>query len=408
MAKQHEDKGKDKVSGDENLHPQLSQKPVEMAAHEQDISMEQEKGVLEKATQRGLSADYQQDSDKVALAVRDGSMAKNPDFEAYAQDWEQRLGIIAYNDKRTEDVVGEAAQKVLAYVDTKAEMFGEADAALRKTLSTEDLTTLGNNVTGSGSVGKSVEKIREAMSGGSVSSKFAHVSAFINHVLKHDVLGINVDVFNEIMQKAGMDGNAQAIKKKFFDANKSQKEQHKSPVVVSGDAQNQGLNRTKRYGKEEAHLEKGERSVSELRDSGINISQEEVDANLIDPKDPDKIQMVEGVRMWAMNERNKWVHAMREMSLPLAAGVSGTTARMTKGLEQIGVGTPETRRLACIGYIIPYHHHSLVEIMAGASGNGGPQFTPSKQMYRDIKPYEEDFLRQNVGKFPDEVHPDTK
>ena len=406
MAKQHSDK--DKVSGDENLHPHLSQKPVELSSHEQDITDEQEKAVLEKATKRGLSVDYQQDKDKVALAVRDGSMADDPDFEAYAKEWEQRLGITAYKDENTEEVLSEAAQKVLAYVDNKAAVLGDADATLRETLSNEALTTLGSNVTGSGSVGKSVEKIRKALTEGSVSSQFAHVSAFINHVLKNDVLTLDVENFNSILQKSGINGDATAIKKSFFAANKSKDELAKSPVKVHGDAQNQGLNRTKRYGEGETHLEKGERSVSELRDSGINISQDEVDANLIDPKDSDKVQMVEGVRMWAMNERNKWVHAMREMSLPLAAGVSGTTARMTKGLEQIDVGTPETRRLACIGYIIPYHHHSLVEIMAGASGNGGPQFTPSKQMYRDIKPYEEDFLREKVGKFPDEVHPETK
>lgn len=97
-------------------------------------------------------------------------------------------------------------------------------------------------------------------------------------------------------------------------------------------------------------------------------------------------------------------NAKRNNSRTLGAGVSGTTARMTKGLEQIGVGTPVTRRLACIGYIIPYHH-SLVEIMTGASGNGGPDFKPSKQMYRDIEPYSEEFLEQNVGPFPDQVHP---
>ncbi len=407
MAKKHQNKYK--YPGSENNDPQRSQKPVEFGANSHDISPEELKLVQTRAEERNLKPHFQQDKDKYALAVREGSMADNPDFETYAKKWEQDLGILAYQDHRAKEVVGKAAKKALAYIDTKAAMFDKADKVLRQKLIDQDLTTLARNVTGSGSVGKEVDDIRIALDRGSMSSQFAHVSAFINHVLKGDMLDSDVDKFNEILEGANIKSDVMAIRKSFFNTTKAEVVNPKSPIVVNGDAQNQGQNRTKRHEENESHLDKGTQSVSEMREKGLDISDAEVKANLKDPNNTDTVQMVEGKLVWAMNERNKWVREMRQLSLPLAAGVSGTTARMTKGLEQMGVGEPDTRRLCCIGYLIPYHHHSLIEIMAGASGNGGPQFKPSKKMYRDIAPYTEEELSTYMDrKFPDEAFPETE
>jgi hypothetical protein len=417
MENKHSDKEKNLISdvGNENVSPQLSQKPVDLSPNDQNITPEQEKGVLDKANDRGLVPEYNQD--KSTLAVREGSMANDRNFEEYAKQCEQTLGLVAHNDTRSHDVIDEAAQKALLYVDEKAALLAKTDENLRKEMSDRDLLTMGEKVSGSGSVGTEIQDIRACLTSGSFGSKFAHVSNFLNHILKNDLLGQNPDDLNDIMKTAGIDGDSLAIKQAFFGTTKSSLVPKDSPVKVDGEAQNQGLHRVKRFGKGEEDKQAATRNVEDMRarkGEGIDIRAEEVNANHASTKkaggvvNPDNVQMVEGVRVWAMNERNKWVHAMRQMSLPLGAGVSGTTARMTKGLAQIGVGDDATRRLACIGYLIPYNHHSLVEIMVGASGNGGPAFTPSQRMYRDIAPYSEDFLKTKFGKFPDEAFPTTK
>jgi len=71
-------------------------------------------------------------------------------------------------------------------------------------------------------------------------------------------------------------------------------------------------------------------------------------------------------------------------------------------------------RMACIGYLLPIHAHTLVEIMTAAAAHGAP-FSPGPQMYRRIAPLGEEELRSSCGRpgggknlFPDEKSPDGK
>jgi hypothetical protein len=118
----------------------------------------------------------------------------------------------------------------------------------------------------------------------------------------------------------------------------------------------------------------------------------------------------EGAKMWAINEKDEWVRAMRELSLPLGAGPSGTTNMLMNVCSILG-GDPTGTRLACIGYLLPIHAHSLVEVLAAAASHG-VGFTAGQQMYRNIAPFPEDVLRSRCGiqpanaegrpRFPDE------
>jgi hypothetical protein len=312
---------------------------------------------------------------------------------------------VAHHDEDAVGLIDSAATKVLSYIDHKAAHLEQTQAKIAE-VANDDLSNL--KVDGSGGVGEAATQIRKALSGGSFGSKFAHVSNFINKTLKKDLVEENTDVLNGLFAKSGINPDSIAMKKAFFDNKKSKEENLKSPVKVSGEAVNQGHHRTRRHPGQPQN-EEGDRTTEEMRKEGLTVSDDEVKGMFGEDafeKDSDPTQQKtnwkEGVRVWAMNERSKWVMAMRELSLPVGAGVSGTTARMVKGLEQMGIGDPEYRRLACIGYLIPFHHHSLVEIMCGASGNGGPAFSPSQQMYREIAPYSEDQLRSKVGPFPDE------
>lgn len=118
-----------------------------------------------------------------------------------------------------------------------------------------------------------------------------------------------------------------------------------------------------------------------------------------------KLQWEEGAEKWALNEKNKWVFLMRQLSLPLMAGPSGTTNKLMNMGVMFGMDPVQTR-LAAMGYLMPPNHHSLVEILAAAAAHG-PTFIAGRRIYTQIAPYDEGTLKAiGGGKFPHETHGD--
>jgi hypothetical protein len=77
---------------------------------------------------------------------------------------------------------------------------------------------------------------------------------------------------------------------------------------------------------------------------------------------------VEVAKVWFLNERDKWVQLARQMSMPLAGGISGTTARLMQANVMLGGAAPASHvRFAAIGYLIPINAHSFHEIATAAS-----------------------------------------
>ncbi len=114
----------------------------------------------------------------------------------------------------------------------------------------------------------------------------------------------------------------------------------------------------------------------------------------------DALKWSEGAKMWIINERDKWVKAMRALSLPLAAGPSGTTGVLMNAAAMLGGAAPVDVRMACVGYLLPIKAHSLVEILGAAAAFGVP-FTADKQMYRNLPPLAEPQLRSCGRPGPD-------
>jgi len=122
-----------------------------------------------------------------------------------------------------------------------------------------------------------------------------------------------------------------------------------------------------------------------------------------DPKDL-LVQWEEGDKKWAADASSEFVQKLDEVKLPFGAGPSGTTSRLFQTAEYLNVNQPDNVRLACIGYLLPIHAHSLVEIMQAASGHGCEAPVYDLTMYRKLKPLDEAELRAcGGGKFPDEV-----
>jgi hypothetical protein len=99
-----------------------------------------------------------------------------------------------------------------------------------------------------------------------------------------------------------------------------------------------------------------------------------------------RLKWEEGARKWQINENDTWVQTIRELSLPIKAGPSGTTDRIMQTRTLLGVSTAVDGRASCIGYLLPINAHSLVEIMEGAAPHGLP-FTPGVAMYKSIDPF---------------------
>lgn len=123
---------------------------------------------------------------------------------------------------------------------------------------------------------------------------------------------------------------------------------------------------------------------------GAQISEREQAHMQIGPTDI--LKWSEGDKMWFINEKDTWVKAIRELGLPLGGGPSGTTTAIMNTNEILSGGSADNARLCAIGYLLPIHAHTLVEILAAASAFGS-SFTAGRQMYTNISPFSEQQLR---------------
>src|SRR4029453_15318118 len=100
-----------------------------------------------------------------------------------------------------------------------------------------------------------------------------------------------------------------------------------------------------------------------LADTGATMSDREMrvqaGAGTWDP-DTERVKWEEGVKKWIMNERNTWIQWQRALSIPVGAGPSGTTNMLMQAAKVLGADRYDVRA-ACIAYLLPAHHHTLVE-----------------------------------------------
>jgi hypothetical protein len=119
----------------------------------------------------------------------------------------------------------------------------------------------------------------------------------------------------------------------------------------------------------------------------------------------DVLKWSEGERVWMANTSETWVQAIRELQLPFAAGPSGMTNSTLNAAQMLGFGGQLLEvRMACIGFLLNIHAHSLVEILTAGAGFGLP-FTAGPEMYEGIPPLTKADLLPCTkdGKFPKEL-----
>ncbi len=124
---------------------------------------------------------------------------------------------------------------------------------------------------------------------------------------------------------------------------------------------------------------------SERTGADVGLTEDEAALQQID-KDEGRLKWAEGARVWKINENHEWVQTIRELSLPIKAGPSGTTDRLMQMRAILGVRQPVDMRAACLAYLLPINAHSMVEIMEAASSYGLP-FERGPAMYRSVQPF---------------------
>ncbi len=152
----------------------------------------------------------------------------------------------------------------------------------------------------------------------------------------------------------------------------------------------------------------------QMASQGMPLSDREMRAQG-NPGPKVQLKWSEGVKRWGLDTKHKWVQAQQKLGIPLGAGPSGTTNMIMNTGKMLGGADVLSMRMACIGYLLPIHAHTLVEVMTAAAAQGAP-FSPGPQMYRRIAPLSEEELRSSCGRsggksgnlFPDEKSPDGK
>jgi len=331
-------------------------------------------------------------SQGVATVVSGVSMAENPDFERDAIAFEQNLGISAYS--LGNGPAGEMAAKGKAYLMAKT---GAAEWKASEARLATELVKLGSdNPAWSGTVGKAVDDLLAVFDSGNVATRMCHLENLWN-MLAGDI-NLNSDMMDELLERAGI---LAADIQRFRD----DKGGNRFHVPAGSEVEGQGKTRLENPNHNE------HKTAMTVGSSGVTLGGAEAEVQVPGydrssgaPPETAALQWEEGGRIWMMNETNKWVHLMRQLSIPLAAGPSGTTNKLMNLGAVLGMD-PFKTRLAAIGYLLPAHHHSLAEIMEAAHPHGANDFIRGRMMYTRINPWSASQLRGfGGGKFPHEGH----
>lgn len=364
------------------------------------IDSGQESAVTTRASERGGTTST---GDMVVRGTNHGealvasgasSMAENPHFERDAAAFERQLGVSAYS--RGNGPAGEMAQKAKAYLmeKTGATQWKASEARLA-----EEVKKLGSDKgSWSGTVGLAVDDLLAVFDSGNVATRMCHLENFWG-MLSNDIK-LNDSMIDEMIENAGI---LAADLAKFRD------DRGANPFHVPSGSEVEGQGSTRLQNPDRS----AHRTPMTVGSVGVPLDPAEAEVQVPGydrssgpPPQAAILQWEEGARIWMMNERNKWVHLMRQLSIPLAAGPSGTTNKLMNLGQVLGMDPFQTR-LACMGYLLPAKHHSLCEIMEAAAPHGANDFIRGRRMYTRINPWSESELKAfGGGKFPHETHGD--
>jgi hypothetical protein len=406
----------DKMSGGSKREG-VQQMAVQRApASTSSVSSDEAAVVADRAADRSMTLEDQNQYDRggrqtgTARVNRDrgASMAENPAFEADAMVFEKALAQRAFTDGN--GPASAMAAKARAYLLEKV-----GGAWLKTNARLEgQLSKIGSdNAAWSGSVGKNFEDLVAALDTGNCSVKMMHLDNVYTHIILPDIKADPTAI--ETLISGITDIEAREKAEELVSAVRVAGRVSEVAYAVPSGSEVEGkdgarayrhkedLRTTKKTSRQVPRTEKTVGSVGVALDPAELKVQEAASGET--SSSAMKLQWEEGAEKWALNEENKWVFLMRQLSLPLVAGPSGTTNKLMNMGQLLGMAPTDTR-LAAMGYLMPPSHHSLVEIMAAAAAFGA-DYIAGRQIYTSIAPYSTTALKaMGGGKFPHETHGD--
>ncbi|MEV4049885.1 hypothetical protein AB0J55_01755 [Amycolatopsis sp. NPDC049688] len=354
----------------------------------------------------------------------------NPNFAADAKRFEEVLGSKAAVHPNATSALAGMAAKAKKYLIEAAGSWDYANSALHVLITkiasanVELATRAGSVVDLEAVQAEADEAARQAMlmkpvmavfDEGALSERFTHVISFYSNVLGPDLLdprrfreqvtgwivAVDLDLDRlRILAKAVRRPGRRSLRGAM------------GTVPRGSDVEFQGRARISR--------DRSESRAIDLRagELGLPMTEREVaqQRSLQADWDPElhTLKWEAGSKEWRIREEGEfkmnrvrgrkaqeWARRMQELGIPLAAGPSGTTNVMMN-VAVVFRADRYDARLACIGFLLGYRHHSLVEVLAAAEPFGC-SYTKGRKMYRHIKPIDEQTLRAyGGGKFPDE------
>jgi hypothetical protein len=366
---------------------------------------------------------FSQEKDSATWAKNVASMANDPRFEATALRFEERIGVLAHNHPKAEAVCKKGGARVLEYLDTKHREAADSVAEIDNELKSFGMADSG----WSGAVGKNAEAIKKVLGGGSVGEMVAHVEAFVTNVLMKDVMENHVP-WRTFAADLGLDRSKldRAYARSAFTGDKylgyelpkgsaGERQWHSRVKIVDEkgefgrDMQSQHHpSGVKAPGAGKAKPGKTTRKKAQITEAapigiGLKLGEQETAFQQSHTHSDTALNWEEGARLWLLNEFDSWVYTQRQLSLPLVAGPSGTSARIMQAFDFLSAGPAADVRLAAIGALLPPRHHTLVEVMFGCEPYGAPPYDKGPKMYHQLAPLTDEEIRTAAGLYPDEM-----
>lgn len=369
------------------------------------------------------------------VATGVASMARDTAFETAALRFEQGLGTLAYNHPKTQSICDNAGAKVLAYFNAK---YAKSKAKVQEI--DDGLSAMGISDPGwGGAVGKSARAVREVLERGSVNERASHVEAFVRDILATDIMenevdwrgfakssGYNEELLEEGYKKVAFTGdryliydtdessatgmqwhtraNVDDVRKKTKKDDPFHPSSVKAPKKIDLEPVDGPKKKREIKGGDQAVTTRDIDRIEKTGPSGMGVKLGAGEKAFQKAKSGDDktLAWVEGARVYALNELDGWVYAQRQLSLPLVAGTSSTSARIMQSFRFLGAGSADDARLVAIGTMLVGRHHSLVEVMEAGKRYGASPYREGPQMYHDIAPLTDKEIREAGLEYPDE------
>ncbi len=356
------------------------------------------------------------------------SLAKDPTAEASAEVFEQAVGNAAMGNGTAIAAAGSLAAKAVAITEAYVAAMKKAgatqaqmDTSFQKILGGSGKTWAGSaavpipeDATNKGELAAAnVERIRSVASSGNLRELVNLAVSFIYQFSEAAIpdlqnKAVEMETFYTGAKEAvgkltpGVDDFTQTIQKQIDEKKTWLKVVNDDPTVSS----QQGSSRIRPDRKKGSTEDISHRPVSSLGEYA-QLSENEKLVMFGEAASKEKslkeqhLTWSEGRRSWYINEADTFVQQCRDASIPLGAGVSGTTGRIMETSRVFNTGVSAVdMRAAAIGYLLPIRAHTLIEILMGAApyGAGSVPSPPSFAIYANIEP-----LGDLSGMYPNET-----